>query len=51
MRQIVYYDAVVYLKVIHSLSNFQVSFICAKTKIAQMKVSKNYISSVYLVLN
>jgi len=31
------YAAVVYLRVIHSLSNFQVSPICAKTKVASVE--------------
>jgi len=31
------YVAVVYLRVIHSLSNFQVNLICAKTKVAPVK--------------
>jgi len=31
------YVAVVYLRVIHSLSNFQVNLICAKTKVAPIK--------------
>jgi hypothetical protein len=29
------YAAVMYLRVIHSLTNFQVSLICAKTKVAR----------------
>jgi len=31
------YAAVVYLRVIHSISNFQVNLICAKTKVAPIK--------------
>jgi hypothetical protein len=41
------YAAVVYLRVIHSISNFQINLICAKTKVAPVKT----INIPYLELN
>jgi len=44
------YTAVVYLRVIHSISNFQVSLICAKTKVRCSSKNHQYTSSRIVLL-